>query len=316
MKFIYFILFFLFTPMNQSFSLVDYSTEENIVPNRPKKTKVIKSNRSRKKKKVSRVSRAKTNSRSDYSPSGMFDMSFTYGTIDVSTLSSAAKVNVAEVKGHFNTGSSIYLDFKYWMANTDSAQLAKTSDAQGGNPEILLGINWLSFGQERDQTNINLFFGARLKASKSDLGSTRTDKVIGVSTIKRLNQFALGIAYRLDMSGTPENEFELNIGNRQKLSANLGWKVSHDIQFEIEAAIYKINRSNSVIKPNVLEEDDSYGAISPSLGLRLSPMVTLNLGATFISSRLKNKNRLLGARLWDTPGIYGNSINSSLSISI
>jgi hypothetical protein len=295
-----------------SFALVDYSAEENVVPNRPQKKRI------KRKAKVAgkSIKTASRNSGGSYVPTGMFDVTFGYSTISVETDQTASKVNVMEFNGHFETGASIYFDAKYWMADTSSELLSSSADSQSGNPEIIMGFNWLAFGGGGNFTNIDLLAGVRLASEDSQLGSTRTDKIIGVSTVKRFNQFALGLGYKYYLTGTPGTESELNIGNMSKLSATIGWMVSSDIQFELEGAVFKVSKSDSTTKANVLNEAESIGTISPKLSLRLAQLVNLNLGATFISKQPKNNKALVGANLWDVPGVYGSSINASIAISI
>ena len=167
------------------------------------------------------VSRAGVSTKSNYTPSGLFDINFGYTTIDLKGADTFGKVNLLQAEGHLDTGANIFLDFKYWMADSNSSELTSTSKSQAGNPEIILGFNWLSFGNGGDTTNIDLLMGARLKASNSELGSTRTDKIVGISTVKRFEQFALGLSYRLNIAGTPDGEKELVIGNFQKFCCNL-----------------------------------------------------------------------------------------------
>ena len=294
-----------------AFGLVDYSAEENVVPNRPKRAKIVKRAKPGKKS----VARSSSGSQS-YVPTGMFNMSFQYSTVDFQLNEADVKVNVLEFNGHFETGMNIYFDAKYWMADTNSTDLSSNSESQSGNPEVIMGFNWLVFGNGGNMTNVDLLAGVRFKSSDSELGSTRTDKIVGISTVKRFNQFALGLGYKFYMTGTPGKDTELNIGNMSKLNATFGWMVSNDIQFELEGAVFKINNSDSTTKSNVLTESDSIGTITPKLTLRISPLINIDLGATFISKKPKNTDQLVGANLWDVPGVYGSSINAAISISI
>ena len=79
--------------------------------------------------------------------------------------------------------------------------------------------------------------------SSSELASSRTDKIFGIESVKRFYTFALGLGYRLYMTGTPEDDQEVDIGNIQKLYTLLvdGF---HDISFEVEGAVYNIGNSN------------------------------------------------------------------------
>jgi hypothetical protein len=311
-----FSLLLIFCLTQNSFALVDYSAEENIVPNRP--SKKPKRSSIKKKARQSKISKSSGFSRnnSSYVPSGMFDINIAYSTISLETELTSAKINVMKFEGHFETGVNIYFDAKYWMADTSAENLTTTSESQAGNPEIVMGFNWLSFGTGGNYTNIDLLAGIRLSADDSELGASRTDKIIGVSTVKRFNQFALGLGYKYYLTGTPDKDSELNIGSMSKLSATIGWMVSNDIQFELEGAVFNINKSRSTVKSNILMESDSVGTISPKLNLKMASLVNLNLGATFISKKPKNRDRLIGANLWDVHGVYGTSINAAIAISI
>jgi hypothetical protein len=306
-----FSLLAIFILSQTAFGLVDYSAEENIVPNRPKRAKLVK----RPKVGNKSVARSSAGGQS-YVPTGMFDVTFGYSTVDFEYNEVDVKVNIMEFKGHFETGANIYFDVKYWMADSNSAGLSTSSESQNGNAEVIMGFNWLVFGNAGNMTNIDLLTGVRFKASDSELGATRTDKIVGISTVKRFNQFALGLGYKFYLTGTPDNDTELNIGNMSKLNATFGWMVSNDIQFELEGAVFKINKSDSVVKANVLEQADSIGTITPKLTLRLSSLVHIDLAATFINKKAKNKDQLVGANLWDVPGVYGSSIHAAIAISI
>jgi len=289
--------------------LVDYSESESVAPSKSPRPKASP-------RKVSKASKPRSSSAGpSYTPSGMFDLGMTYKSIDVKADETVGKVNVMEVNGHMATNFNIFLDFKYWQASTDIEELTSDSGSQEGNPEVLLGFNWLQFGGGEDGTSVDLLFGGRFSSS-SELASSRTDKIFGIESIKRFYTFALGLGYRLYMTGTPEDEEEVDIGNIQKLYATFGWMVSHDISFEIEGAVFNIGNSNSVTRANILETKESFGTISPTLNLRLGPMVGLGLGATFRTDKVSDTEKLVGARLWDMSGVYGSSIHAGLDISI
>lgn len=308
-KFVFSIILGLATSFN-SHGLVDYSEPETMAPSAPRaRTKSAPKNISK------RSAPRGASSGPSYTPSGMFDLGMAYKSIDVKSEETYGKVNVMEVKGHMATNFNIFLDFKYWQASSDIESLTSVSGSQEGNPEVLLGFNWLQFGGGEDGTSVDLLFGGRFSSS-SDLASSRTDKIFGIESVKRFFTFALGLGYRLYMTGAPEDEEEVDIGNIQKLYATFGWMVSHDISFEIEGAVYNIGNSNSTTRANILESKESFGTISPKLNLRLGSMVGLGLGATFRTDKVTDTEKLIGARLWDMSGVYGSSIQAGLDISI
>ena len=306
-KFVFFIILSFFGSFS-AHGLVDYSETETVAPAPKAKS------RPRAVSKVAAPTSASSSGPS-YSPSGMFDLGMAYKSIDVKSDETTGKVNVMEVKGHLATNFNIFLDFKYWQASTDIESLTDNSSSQEGNPEVLLGFNWLQFGGGEDGTSVDLLFGGRFSSS-SDLASSRTDKIFGIESVKRFYTFALGLGYRLYMTGTPEDEAEVDIGNIQKLYATFGWKVSHDISFEIEGAVYNIGNSNSQTRATVLKTKESFGTVSPKINLQLGSMVGLGIGATFRTDKVSDTESLIGARLWDMSGVYGSSIHAGLDISI
>ncbi len=307
-KFVFFIITGLLSSFN-AHGLVDYSETEAVAPAPAPKAKA-------RPRAVSKRSAPKASSSGpSYSPSGMFELGMTYKSIDVKSDDTTGKVNVMEVKGHLATNFNIFLDFKYWQASTDIESLTTNSGSQEGNPEVLVGFNWLQFGGGDDGTSVDLLFGGRFSSS-SELASSRTDKIFGIESVKRFYAFALGLGYRLYMTGTPEDEAEVDIGNIQKLYATFGWMVSHDISFEIEGAVYNIGNSDSTTRASVLKTKESFGTISPKVNLQLGSMVALGLGATFRTDKVSDTESLIGARLWDMSGAYGSSIHAGLNISI
>src|SRR5690606_10520676 len=121
-----------------------------------------------------------------------------------------------------------------------------------------------------------------------------------------------GLGYKVWLTGTPSNSEEVTIGNVQRLSATLGWMVSPDIQFAVEAATVSIGVGDG---ERALTQKTSFGTLAPSIHLGITPSVGLELGAVFRTKRLKDEN-LLGARLWNLPGSYGNKLYAGLGISL
>jgi len=301
-----------------SFALVDYSEESSPVGQ----------SRSKKKTRRAPVIRKKSpRSTGGASVStGMFNVGLNYESIslDVKSKQNEAgepqshgegKVQMMSVSGHFETSYDLYLDFSYWRGSTSSKILSENDSSQGGNPKLILGFNWLKFGQGQDSAAIDLYAGGSFSSS-SALASSRTDKIFGIETSKRFYVFALSFGYEYQLTGTPDNSDELGIGNLQKIKATAGWMVSGDIQIGIEGGTVRIGNSNESDRERKLMEKLSYGYVRPSLFLGLMPSVTMELGATFRTDKLRTSEIATDARLWNQPGIYGNSLFSNLYISI
>lgn len=301
------LLFFaLFLISRYSFALVDYTEE---TPQAPKASNNIR----RIAPPSSTVSAsASSGVTQNYAPSGMFEIGAKYGQMDVEMGESAGKLNITRFDAHFETSYNIWLDASYSMASFDSAGNIGQGSSQKGNPHFLLGVNWLEFGGAGDRANIDFVAGANLGQNNSLFATSRTDKIFGVETAKRFNTFVFGLGYRVWLTDTPDNAEETNIGNVQRLSATLGWMVSPDIQFALEAATVSIAVGEG---DNALTQKTSFGSMAPSLHLGISPMVSLELGAVFRTKRLRDEE-LLGARLWNLPGSYGNMMYAGLGISL
>lgn len=290
-----------------SFALVDY-TEPEFQPQRSGATSL----RAPKPKSVKKLSApAKSNS----GPLGTLNMGISHGFTDVELEGNTGKVNTTKIEAHFQTQYNIYMDVDYWQASSSSEFIGEGRSGQKGNPQVILGFNWLQFGGAADAANIDLYGGASFGQKGSTFATERTRKIFGVKTAKRFNQFALGLGYELGFNDTPDSDEEKAIGSIRKLQASLGWFVSPDIRFILEGSTYKVSKSDAVGRANVLESDLSFSSITPKAHLNLSPWVMLELGATFRTRRVKDADTL-DAKLWDMEGAYGNSMFASLGIRI
>lgn len=305
-KIIFSLLFFI----PQAYALVDYSEEESFKPQVSG---------------ASSVSNAAPTARSVTKPtpkskgSGMsslgFNLGTSYGTQDVELQGKNGKVDTMGFELQVQTRYNVFLSASYFQAKSSSQDLVtQNTGFQSGNPEVLLGFNWLQFGKKSELATIDLYGGLAFGQTDSEFATERTDKVVGVTTAKRFHNFALGLGYEYRMTGTGAED-ELRIGNISKLSASLGWVVSRDIRFLVEGSTYSIGESNDNNAPNRLEEKVNFSTVKPQLQLKLSPLVDLTLGARFRSRRLR-EGTLVGARLWNLDGAYGNGVFTGLSISI
>tara|TARA_R110000868_G_scaffold90968_6_gene252133 strand:- start:3828 stop:4736 length:909 start_codon:yes stop_codon:yes gene_type:complete len=297
------LLFFaLFLISRYSFALVDY-TEEVAAP-APTKIKRLA---------PAATSTASSSSvRKNSAPSGMFELSAKYGVMDAEVGSKSGKINVARFDAHFETSYNIWLDASWSLGSFDSNSQLGSGSSQNGNPQAIIGVNWIEFGGAGERASMDFVAGANFAQKDSDFATSRTDKIVGVETAKRFGPLVFGLGYRLWMTGTANNSAELSIGNIQRLSASLGWMVSPDIRFAVEGASVAVGVGEGDF---ALAEKISFGTVSPSMQLALSPSISLDMGAVFRSKRLKDE-QLLAARLWNLPGSYGSSIFAGLSLAL
>jgi hypothetical protein len=225
------------------------------------------------------------------------------------------KVSTLQIDGRIQTNYDLYLDFSFPMhSGKISADQAETS-FQKGNPKVLLGMNWLQFGDAQRALTMDLYGGATF-ASSSDFASKRTDKIVGLSTSKRFFNFGFGLSYELNLTGSSDDSQEQDIGTIQQLKAQIGWLVSQDIRFVVNANTIKISESNDLGRSNRLEEAIKYAYIKPEVILTLSPAVNLHMMATFQSRRPKTESVSTDAKLWSLEGFYGNSLAAGLNFSM
>ena len=142
------------------------------------------------------------------------------------------------------------------------------------------------------------------------------DKVVGIQTSKRFHELALELGYELRLTGTPGREEDLSIGNINKFSATVGWMVSPDIQFAVEGSSYKVSSDSDLARKNRLSQDTTFSSLAPQLGLGITPMIQLIMGGNFRVDRADNQDDLIGAKLWDLEGVYGNSLFVKLNASL
>jgi hypothetical protein len=220
---------------------------------------------------------------------------------------SEQKIGVMNIAAHVQTPFDVYFEGSYWNASTDVG-------SQAGNPKLILGFNWLRFGNPSEEARFDLYGGARL-ASKSELATSRTDKIFGAETTKRFGTFGLGIGYEMTLAGKAKRTTETQIGNIQRLSVSGGWMVSNDIQFEIEADNYTV-RADETGAVNSLKEKVNFSTLSPKLNLGLAPAVHLEMGARFRMKKAKEELKLANAGLFDLHGALANSLYAGLNLSI
>lgn len=247
--------------------------------------------------------------------SGLFSLGAFYESMDVPLEGTSGKLNTTHIKGHFQTLYNLYMDLDYRQAETKSDALNPDNKTGKGNPQLKLGFNWFDVGGASDKAQINFIGGYSLGQKNSYFATSRDDKIVGVETVKKFADFALGLGFDYRLTGTPKDESEMGVGNIQTLMAHLGWRATPDIAFVLEGSTTQVRASDETARANKLQEDVSFGQLTPKLQLGLSPMIELEMGATFRTKRVKDSS-LVGARLWNITGTYGNSVFAGLLINI
>lgn len=218
------------------------------------------------------------------------------------------KYGVLNINIHIQTPMNIYFDATYWNASGNEG-------SSSGNPKLILGFNWLRFGNSYDEAKLDIYGGAKLP-SNSYLGSSRTDKIVGAETTKRFGTFGIGFGYDLTMTGATRKNEDYSIGNIGRLTLSGAWIVSEDIQFEIEAENFSINPSKDNNRVNRLSEKVSFSTLTPKINLGLAPAVNLELGARFRMKKVKEDTNLMRAKVFDLHGVHSNSLFAGLNISL
>lgn len=246
--------------------------------------------------------------------SGMFEIALSYEAVNVKEGERHGDAALARVDTHFQTPFSLFVDLSFWRLNTVSEGVDFQERADNGNPVFKLGFNWLQFGKGHDAATVDLYGAYSFKGSNG-VAASRDDKMVGVETAKRFYDFALALGFEYQLTGSPSDQGELEIGNVQRILASVGWMVSHDIQFIVEGGNVKVKESSEV-GPNKLAESFSYSYVSPAARLGISPLVNLELGAVFRTQKPEVSQDLVSARMWGYKGIYGNSLYAALRVDI
>ena len=305
-------------------ALVDYSIPENIRPQnsgaavvspRPKPPQTPRP-------KVKIRPRTTSNKIISRSPATekRFNMSAGLETVgvDIQDLQ-GPEVRFMRLKAQGQIAGQFFFEGRYWQAQSSSPVLAPKGRWQAGNPLLLVGFHWLQLGPLQGQVNLDLYGGFRWKSKASYLASGRTDRILGLSTAKRFSKMALGLGYEMHLTGTSIHQDEMQAGNISKASASLGLQLGPGSRLLVEAFRYSINPEMGVSSPSLsLKKKLKATVVSPKLQLNLfslHPSLKMELGATFRSQRLKDKN-LIAARLWNFQGSYGNSLYGGLSLSL
>lgn len=246
----------------------------------------------------------------------MFNVGLAYENLNVKQEGMEGSVGLVRMGGQFQMPINIFLDFSYYGGKTESKELSKENSFQKGNAKFIVGFNWLKVGNFEDQMRIDIYGGFSAAEKRSALGSSRNDKVFGLRTSKNFYTVMLGLIGEINLTGSPDNKEETSIGNITKLGGAVGWVVSNDIRFEAEYNNYFIKSSDDDDSPNNLANDVSFGVVSPRILLRFFGGVDFSLGTHFQTKKKLDTRPLLKAKLYDIPGVYGNSVSLGLNFSM
>ncbi len=304
------LLFFIvgYFGLPKSWALVDYTAPERIAPRSSGATLV----RERSKPKVRSFKKVSSKRRSESFQA--IKLGLNYESVDSNLKDRNGTVHFLNLMGRFQTKYNFFLELDYWQAQSSSPLLSEESGWQKGNPEVILGFNWLQFGPRESAMTIDFYGGFRLKQEKSQYATSRTDRIVGLSTAKRFFDLALGFGYEMRLTGRPSEKSEMRIGNVSRFMASLGWRVSSDIKILLEANNYSINKGKNESHPIVLDRKLKFATLNPKLLLSLGGPIQMELGAIFQSRRL-DQSELLAAKLWSYKGSYGDSVYGGLGVS-
>ncbi len=296
-------------------ALVDYSAESESFDDAP----AIQMKRKRPSpRKVSRRRSAGSGAATTIS----LDSNYKSVSIDTNDSQLKGKVGIVSMHGRLDTPYHFYLDMSYWQGSTSIKDISTSSEQQKGNPKFILGLNWLQFGDGANAMKVDIYGGASFKAKESYLGHSRNDKIVGLQTSKRFNEIVIMLGGEYVLTGNVDNPDDMNIGNISQLSAALGWVVSNDIRFAVEANKVKVAAAKTGAVGDALENDFGFTTLTPSLFLGIAPAVELQLGAVFRTKKAQlpdtgvEKQDLTKAKLMEYPGSYGNSLFAGLKIAI
>lgn len=285
-----------------TFALVDYTEPSSYSPAAPVQ------------RKAARITK-KTKAPRRQSSQKFLELMATFKSQSFKSNSGEAKVSTINVDGHIQTNYDLYLDFSLPMHSGKLSEDQVGSSYQKGNPKVILGLNWLQFGSAERALTLDIY-GGGIFSSSSDFATQRTDKIVGISTSKRFYNFGFGLAYELNLTGTSKDQLEQDIGNIQQLKAQIGWLVSNDIRFILNANNVKISESTDAGRSSRLDQAVKYAYIKPEVVLTLSPGVDFHMMALFLTRRPKQGLVSTDAKLWSLDGFYGNSLSAGLNISI
>ncbi|MFN8369697.1 MAG: hypothetical protein U0T83_03625 [Bacteriovoracaceae bacterium] len=243
-------------------------------------------------------------------------LSTNYQSIKVQRPNEEGSIGIYNLNAHFDTNANIFSDISYWYGTSNISSLTTTSSMQKGNPVVKLGFNWLNIGDRSDKARIDLYGGVSVKETDSELASSRTDKIAGIMTTKRFDQFAVGLGGELILTGKPKKYGETEIGNITKFGAEAGWVVSQDIRLSLEGSVTRISHADNSGE-YTLQKDQSFSTASPKLFLQLFQSAEAELGVVIPTRKANiNDDRVFAIRNVSTPGMYGTTLLFGLNFSL
>jgi len=273
-----------------------------------------KKNRKRKARKQDPMSQFKTTGNSiKKRATGAWTFETALETIEVESTGESSKASLYKINVYYKPQGDFYLKVGYFLGSIDSSHL-DAGFSKKGNLEMRVVANWLKWSNGQFQSKLDLFGGIVVGEKFSYFGSSRTDKIIGLETSRNFSNFILSLGHELRLTGSPKDPSEMAIGDIRKYYAILGWKITPDINFAVEAIQNNIRSSTG--KSNGLEGNVSSGYLSPWLFLNISPRYDVTLGGVFRTNKVKNISALMKAKLWSFPGLYGNSIFAKINLNI
>lgn len=214
---------------------------------------------------------------------------------------------------------SFFAELSYFEGRMEETNREHKS-SESGNPKLIIGSNWLQLGGPQDNARVDVYVGVSNKTKNSAMGSSRTDKIVGVETSKQILALVLGLSGQYILTGNPEDSSELRIGNIARMGGGLGLVLSPDIRFSMEANYYRLSRADNIAATDyALVDDVTFSTLGPKLILGMGQLFELELGAHFQTKRPQTKQsnvNLLDAKLFQFPGAYGNSLFAGINISV
>lgn len=229
----------------------------------------------------------------------------------VEELPDLAKYNKYSFDVRIESNFHFFFQGKYWIGEGKRFRDNNYNDqSQRGNPELLLGFNFLKIGSSADLATMDLWAGMELPSS-SLLAHSRKDQIFGVELSKRFRVMGFGLTYEYRKAGTPKRLTELQPGNSQMTKVTLGWIMTSDIQFHTDYAYYAIAENKNA---NGIFEKLAFSKLTPKFVLSLYPAMDLTLGGEFMVKRVEvNKfQQLLDAKYFKSFP-YGTSLFSELT---
>lgn len=226
------------------------------------------------------------------------------------SISNEIKLNRTSLMLNIETPMNVWFKGSYWQTQAAGFSDADLNVTHKGNPEFLVGFNFLQVGTREDLATMDIYGGAELSA-QSQLASSRTDQIYGIDLSKRFLDFALGLAFELRTTGKTKNTEDYDLGNIQRVKATLGWMVSNDIQFQSDFVTTSIGVGEGA---NALASKVQYSTLAPRLNLKLASLVDFTLGADFLIQRPKSEVNSLKLKI-NSFAPTGTSLVAGLGLS-